>query len=301
MLHAGIGPTHVNALLSSINIPVIGDSTLKAREREIGPAIEEVAKSSCITSMEEETKKWNQNGAGRDNEAVSIGASYDMGWQKRGKGHNSLTGVGSMIGIKSGKVIGYGTRNKRCAICEAADRKGKQPRQHDCRLNWNKSSKAMEADVCADLVNNCSLRHNTQVTILVGDDDSSTIKKVRETVNHEVEKWSDIVHAKRSFGSALYSLQSRYKGNKNLSAKVIEYLQRCFTYALKQNKDNPDGVKTSLGAVIPHAFGDHAACDISWCGYLQNPSNYSHASLPNGRDLQGDSLKQDLSSWHSVL
>lgn len=206
-----------------------------------------------------------------------------------------------MIGIKSGKVIGYRTRNKRCAICEAADRKGKQPRQHDCRLNWNKSSKAMEADVCADLVNNCSLRHNTQVTILVGDDDSSTIKKVRETVNHEVEKWSDIVHAKRSFGSALYSLQSRYKGNKNLSAKVIEYLQRCFTYALKQNKDNPDGVKTSLGAVIPHAFGDHAACDISWCGYLQNPSNYSHASLPNGRDLQGDSLKQDLQEIMDVF
>jgi len=93
MLHAGIGPTHVNALLSSINIPVIGDSTLKAREREIGPAIEEVAKSSCITSMEEEKKRWNQNGAGQDNEAVSIGASYDMGWQKRGKGHNSLTGT----------------------------------------------------------------------------------------------------------------------------------------------------------------------------------------------------------------
>ena len=57
MLHAGIGPTHRNAMLASINIPVIGESTLKAREREIGPAIEEVAKLSCRASMQKEKEK----------------------------------------------------------------------------------------------------------------------------------------------------------------------------------------------------------------------------------------------------
>ena len=37
-----------------------------------------------------------------------------------------------MIGIKSGKVIGYSTRNKRCAICEAASRTGQaKVRCHD--------------------------------------------------------------------------------------------------------------------------------------------------------------------------
>ena len=53
-----------------------------------------------------------------------------------------------MIGIKSGKVIGYGTRNKRCAISEAASRTGQaKVRCHDCRLNWSGSSKAMEPDM----------------------------------------------------------------------------------------------------------------------------------------------------------
>lgn len=53
-----------------------------------------------------------------------------------------------MIGIKSGKVIGYSTRNKRCAICEAASRTGlAKVRCHDCRLNWSGSSKAMEPDM----------------------------------------------------------------------------------------------------------------------------------------------------------
>ena len=53
-----------------------------------------------------------------------------------------------MIGVKSGKVIGHSTRNKRCAICEAASRTGQaKVRCHDCRLNWSGSSKAMEPDM----------------------------------------------------------------------------------------------------------------------------------------------------------
>lgn len=89
MLHAGIGPSHVNALLTSINIPPVSQSTFKAREREVGPAIEEVAKASCEEAMEVEKECWRKE----TEEVVSIGASYDMGWQKRGKGHNSLTGL----------------------------------------------------------------------------------------------------------------------------------------------------------------------------------------------------------------
>lgn len=88
MLHAGIGPCHVNALLTSINIPPVSQSTFKAREREVGPAIEEVAKTSCKEAMEVEKEFWRKE----TEEVVSIGASYDMGWQKRGKGRNSLTG-----------------------------------------------------------------------------------------------------------------------------------------------------------------------------------------------------------------
>ena len=95
MLHAGIGPTHVNSLLTSINLPAVSENTLKAREREIGPVIERVAKESCGKALEVEKSQWMDesfNSAKASNEGVGIGASYDGGWQKRGKGHNSLTG-----------------------------------------------------------------------------------------------------------------------------------------------------------------------------------------------------------------
>ena len=46
-LHAGIGQTHINNLVSTLNAPTINSVTFKLREREVGKAVEGVAKSSC--------------------------------------------------------------------------------------------------------------------------------------------------------------------------------------------------------------------------------------------------------------
>ena len=54
-------------------------------------------------------------------------------------------------------------------------------------------------------------KKNAVVSVLVGDEDSSTICNVRKNVEHEVEKWSDVVHTKRSFGSSLYSIKTKQK------------------------------------------------------------------------------------------
>ena len=51
-----------------------------------------------------------------------------------------------------------------------------------------------------------------------------------------------------------------------------------------------------LKAIVPHAFGDYSGCDVSWCGYLKNSSNYQHSTLSHGKDLQGDKLKEDLTA-----
>lgn len=53
ILHARIGATHVNVLLTLINLPVIHKKSLKATERRIGPAFEKIAKRSCKKSVVE--------------------------------------------------------------------------------------------------------------------------------------------------------------------------------------------------------------------------------------------------------
>ena len=145
----------------------------------------------------------------------------------------------------------------------------------------------------AELAQECATKYNAEVQILVGDDDSATIKKVRESVSHNVEKWSDINHAKKSFTTHLYAIQQKFKGQ--LSTKVIEYFVKCFGYALAQNLNNAEGLKTSFQAIVPHAFGQHSEhCSITWCGFLKNPSSYRHGSLPHGKDLKGEELQNEL-------
>ena len=87
MPHAGIGPTHVNALLTLINLSPLGQNTLNAREKEVGPVIEAVAKKLCAEAIEAEKRCWIYGQQESELGSIKIGASYDMGWQKRGKGH----------------------------------------------------------------------------------------------------------------------------------------------------------------------------------------------------------------------
>ncbi|XP_022810598.1 uncharacterized protein LOC111347637 [Stylophora pistillata] len=103
-------------------------------------------------------------------------------------------------------------------IRQGMAKKGKSPQQPDrCWLHsWPKN---WQGDLFLwhkilffgfTLLNSCGVK-NAVVSVLVEDDDSSTISKVRKNVEHEVEKWSDVVNAKRSFGSSLYSIKTENK------------------------------------------------------------------------------------------
>ena len=144
-LHVGVGNTHLNNLLSTLNIPTMNSSTFKTREREAGKAVEHVAKISCQDVLNKEREKAVENGIEPDeNDLVSVSCSYDMGWQKRGRGFNSKTGHAAVMALSTGKVLDYTTKNKAWRSCDAAKRAGKQPNEHDCRKNHSGSSKAME-------------------------------------------------------------------------------------------------------------------------------------------------------------
>ena len=89
-LHTRIGETHLNNLLSTLNVPTINPVTFKSREREIGAVVEKVAQKTCNQNMTLERELGIENGTKVDAEGcVGVSCSYDMGWQKRGKGHNS--------------------------------------------------------------------------------------------------------------------------------------------------------------------------------------------------------------------
>lgn len=100
--------------------------------------MEKAAKQSCKDKAAEERRLSNLTAS--DNDLVDAAVGYDGAWQKRGLGHYSPAGIGHAMGTESKGIFGYSTRNKKCLTCDAATRRGDEPKKHDCRRNWHKSA-----------------------------------------------------------------------------------------------------------------------------------------------------------------
>ena len=84
------------------------------------------------------------------------------------------------------------------------------------------------------------------------------------------------------------------KDSSKLSESVIDYFAKMFSTAVSENKDEPNKLKASFQAIMPHPFGDHKVCDdlqIEWCQFLKDPENFRHKYLEKGEDLLGDGLR----------
>ena len=75
---------------------------------------------------------------------------------------------------KPKKDLDYSCANKLCRICESVRSKCEEPAHHDCRQNDKSSSKSMEPEVVNDAPN-----HGVKYSVFIGDNDSSTIAKIR--------------------------------------------------------------------------------------------------------------------------
>lgn len=56
MYHCGMGPTHVNSFLASMEIPGMSPTNMKKREREVTQKIHSIARTSCDEALVAETK-----------------------------------------------------------------------------------------------------------------------------------------------------------------------------------------------------------------------------------------------------
>ena len=70
------------------------------------------------------------------------------------------------------------------------------------------SSKSMKREVACQLW--CSTPDaGVKFSTYIGDDDSTTLADIHRKVPYGVEKWSDIIHAKRSLTTCSYNLKDR--------------------------------------------------------------------------------------------
>ena len=136
------------------------------------------------------------------------------------------------------------------------------------------------------------------VDTLVMDDDATTILRIKQKLQWDINKHNDLNHLEKHVGGSLWALAKKHKV---LSSGVISWLQtKCFMYAVTQNKGNPEKLREDLKAIVPHAFGEHNKCG-DWCGYKKDPVSFEHSSLPKGQNFTGATLRSDLEKIFDTL
>ncbi|VDI81350.1 maternal protein exuperantia [Mytilus galloprovincialis] len=152
----------------------------------------------------------------------------------------------------------------------------------------------MEADMVAQMVKDLVVVEKINVSEIAGDDDSTGFEKIKKQMPHlEIEKTSDRNHIKKNVNSKLYELKNS-KMHKEFTQKVLDSIQKNFSYMIDQNQGSEDGIKNGLKAITEHMFGNHTFCNVSWCGGLTKGDAYKHLNLPYGKDLTSKQLKADL-------
>ena len=207
----------------------------------------------------------------------------------------TTAGHTSMIGRNSKKVMGYAVCCKTCRVCDHASARKVPPRVHDFRKNWYGSAKAMEPSMVVEMIQKAN--EAVKIGTIIGDDDTTTIARVRAEVDESIKKCSDKNHVRKSLSNELYTVKDKHKHK--LSVKSISHLQKCFTYAIDQNRGDAAGLAANLQAIVPHTFDNHEHCeqqDVKWCGYLSAPEVYRHKSLAHGKGLTGAELHKDLTN-----
>ncbi|XP_044594883.1 uncharacterized protein LOC123272250 [Cotesia glomerata] len=201
-----------------------------------------------------------------------------MGWSKRGNGrsYDSLNGYGCIIGFLSGKVLDYGTCNRKCLLCDL----GHPKEDHDCRLNFQGSAKAMEPTVGALFANNSSILKESglKVRVLIGDEDSSTISAVRKGTTETMFKFSDSNHLHRLFSNDVYGLRLHH--NEMRTKQVPEHILKCLSYAIAQNKGKSRELAAAMLSIPDHLFNHHENCG-SWCHRAEPNSKQQTILLKN--------------------
>ena len=217
-----------------------------------------------------------------EREVIKICVSYDMGWQKRssGKQYNSLSGHAFMIGCRTKKVVGLILKSKACAVCNHyKNAKSSKVRDHDCVMNCQNSSKAMEADGCLELVEHVSETYQSSVYVyIIVSDDDSTMKAI---VNHEsngakkgrlkpnipVPKWkADPTHRTKVVAKPIYALASMTLKESKVRRLDAMRVKKNYAYFIKQTRCKSfEEMKQQRYAPIEHIFDNHEFCHAEWC------------------------------------
>jgi hypothetical protein len=234
---------------------------------------------------------------------VPLTVSFDMGWQKRGRSYNSLSGHAFLYDVHTGKVVGMQVYSKNCLKCSKYKRQGltgENIPDHRCPKNYEGSSKGMEATAALQMVKRLFEHELVQAYVkeMVIDDDASTRALLSHCLSELAEfvagyQWpvdsngkkvpkakdigklpfdhpiiiflADLMHRIRCFGKYVFAMAVAPLSTSTCTMVDAYRLKRNFGYwLLSYHTKDFDTFQQKSKAVVEHHFNNHAHCD-DWC------------------------------------
>ena len=203
-----------------------------------------------------------------DQGITDITVSCNGTWQKRG--HASLNGIVTVISSNSNKCIDYRIMTKTCKACQSwesckdTDEYEKFITNHDCDLNHEGSSGAMEAAGLVECFMSSVQDRKLRYINYIADGDSKSYSGIvaKDPYNgKEVKKLECVGHIQKRVGARLRKLKSNSKSNLSdgkpiggkgrLTDKMINKLQNYFGIAIRQcTGTTVYELKKAIGAVL---------------------------------------------------
>ncbi|KAL6416527.1 hypothetical protein ACFW04_013390 [Cataglyphis niger] len=177
----GIGFAQLEKLCAAMNVPCMSEPTyIKYRENLVDDFQKTAMENMKLAGEAEKQLAIEKNEVINGIPYITVVA--DGSWMKRsyGSAYDSLSGIGAIIGYRTGKILFVGIRNKFCALCNVAERNGIEPNVHKCYKNFdrNASSTSMESDAIVEGFK-CSLQmHGLIYKTVVTDGDSNVYQAI---------------------------------------------------------------------------------------------------------------------------
>ncbi|KAL4083865.1 hypothetical protein QTP88_029181 [Uroleucon formosanum] len=286
-VHNGQGYSNIEQFSASLNMPCMSNPTYQKLHEEVGEKMKCIAWDATEEAAKEEAKITLENGDVSKDGIPMISVVVDGAWSKRSyrSNYNALSGVACIVGYKTKKVLFIGVRNKYYTVCKKAETMNRPPTKHECFKNWSGTSTAMEADIIVDGFRQSVKMHNLIYNQIIGDGDSSVIKKIQiaKPFGNEiiVKKIECTNHILRNYSVRLRNLSTKRKSASGLivpgfiRTKIKENLLRlrfAVTKAItfRKNMDLPQNEKVKLLKIDIlngpfHVFGFHDKCDSYFC------------------------------------
>lgn len=173
----GLGYTNVKGKFATMGLKYMSPVTFKAREQKLLLHLRNITEKSMQKAAEEEAALAKKAGDVTKDGIPYITVILDGSWLKRcfGSKYDSLAGLGVIIGVKTGKILHIGVKNKYCTKCNRSAKLSREPEKHICSQNFPRAwaSTLMESTSLEEGFSSSIEKRGLIYSTFIGDGDSN--------------------------------------------------------------------------------------------------------------------------------